>query len=970
MNKPRRSSLRLCSEAVKNESLYEANTRRVSFSRTIFVCGAEMEVSQFPLSRVSDESVEITPIDTEEPGQFSPSIRSEQSGHHDTEASGSGLTEVMRPGESQSILSDSSMFHMSIDLDPGASGPCSSQPVSADVSIEMSVSSDITPQKSEEVESVAQPPHSESEIDMSIDKTELACQEPHPSSLPHASELDNLNTPTSWSLRNLISPSSGKREEIYPIDVAITRLPSRPDHLSAKGQTKISCSRTDDSRNKNVIDPITQLSPASDKKTDLLRCLTEKKEIPPGKLTVALQTPLPFESEKRIPQSSSRRLLGSLPPLRSDRLAVQTSNQRVYRTLLGCQEPSSRRQQLVNGVNLQVDYQSMSQSQATTPLRQVKPKDWIPLTILQRSSCLRPCDVSRRYELDYLMPVVSRMESYLSQISHPAPDKIDPIVGLHPFSLLEFFDHNAHVSLAESVPELRLGVDFERILRDRVDREQLRDELLGQLHAAQLSTQCQLSVFTYMFNQRQAEVLLELLATSPETQQLETVSKLDPLDFAAQAHQRFHQCIAHAIQDYREFAAANLESLLEEKRLIISRIRDLEKELDEELCGFESTLIMQKNVARKLREDSHQLKDKALRIKSVLDEISRTEVETKDTDSIQQGLSKGLSETILQIVRDAGLQPDLIPEAPGATELFIPSRDFVKRFQVSEKKNIQDLSAEKASNKFSPADVICLSYDDHIYVIRTLFGLVHVVVTCRTVHTKISGRGELPPFVIKPEHLIIHSTEVTLPLVDLSPVDCAAVHTLAEYVINLCNSREGRSQFCRLVGMTLEKAVWFVECMVSPFFSLAGDLRAIFLSGHYVHLECTAPLENTFPTPGQRSMLHRSATSITVSADTIESKTNGALGRNNVDMLTPPGPITVTVKLCHRNTLTVLTITIVYSSLELDGAQLPDTSVKVLLGHLSRDKLNRVKEMCKVYPGCIYKAIQEIERLLSAPSAV
>ncbi|KAA0190424.1 hypothetical protein FBUS_05998, partial [Fasciolopsis buskii] len=650
-------------------------------------------------SRVSDESAEVTPIDTAESGQFSMSVGTEQSGHHHTEASGSGLTEVTRPGESQSILSDSSMFHMSIDLDPEASSPCNPQPVSADVSMEMSVSSDITPQKSGEVESVTQPPHSGSAMDMSIDRSELACQKLHPSSLSHTSELDNLDTPISWSLRSLISPSSEEKEEVYPADVAIIRLPSRRDYLSAKAQTEINCSRTDDVENKNIFEPMTQLSPASDKKTDLLEYSTEKKEIPREKPTVALQTPLPFESSKRIPQSS-RRLLGSLPPLRSDRLAVQTSNQKVYRTLLGCQERSSRHQQLVN-------------------------------------------------------------------------------------------------------------------------------------------------------------------------------------------------------------------------KLIISRIRDLEKELDEELCGLESILTTEKNG-----------------IKSVLDEISRTEVETKDTDLTQQGLSKGLSESILQIVRDRSLQPDLVPGAPGATELFIPSSDFVERVQVSGNKNIQDLSTEKASNKFSPADVICLSYDNHLYVIRTLFGLVHVVVTCRAVHAKTSGRGESPPFVIKPEHLIIHSVEVTLPLVDLSPVDCAAVHTLAEYVINLCNSREGRSQFCRLVGMTLEKAVWFIEYMMSPFFSLAGDLRAIFLSGHYVHLECSAPLETTFTTPGQPSVLHRSATSISVSVDTTESKTSGVFDRNNIDTLTLTGPITVTVKLCHRNTLTILTITIVYPSLELDGAQLPDTSVKVCLGHL------------------------------------
>lgn len=83
----------------------------------------------------------------------------------------------------------------------------------------------------------------------------------------------------------------------------------------------------------------------------------------------------------------------------------------------------------------------------------------------------------------------------------------------------------------------------------------------------------------------------------------------------------------------------------------------------------------------------------------MLDEISRTEVETKDTDLTQQGLSKGLSESILQIVRDRSLQPDLVPGAPGATELFIPSSDFVERVQVSGNKNIQDLSTEKASNK-------------------------------------------------------------------------------------------------------------------------------------------------------------------------------------------------------------------------------------------------------------------------------
>lgn len=373
------------------------------------------------------------------------SVGTEQSGHHHTEASGSGLTEVTRPGESQSILSDSSMFHMSIDLDPEASSPCNPQPVSADVSMEMSVSSDITPQKSGEVESVTQPPHSGSAMDMSIDRSELACQKLHPSSLSHTSELDNLDTPISWSLRSLISPSSEEKEEVYPADVAIIRLPSRRDYLSAKAQTEINCSRTDDVENKNIFEPMTQLSPASDKKTDLLEYSTEKKEIPREKPTVALQTPLPFESSKRIPQSS-RRLLGSLPPLRSDRLAVQTSNQKVYRTLLGCQERSSRHQQLVNKVNLQVDYQSMSQSQATTPLRQVKPKDWIPVTILQRSNCVRPCDVSRRYELDYLMPVVSRMESYLSQISHPAADKIVSILSTvvcYFCSLLSFDMHEA-----------------------------------------------------------------------------------------------------------------------------------------------------------------------------------------------------------------------------------------------------------------------------------------------------------------------------------------------------------------------------------------------------------------------------------------------------------------------------------------------------------------------------------------------
>lgn len=62
------------------------------------------------------------------------------------------------------------------------------------------------------------------------------------------------------------------------------------------------------------------------------------------------------------------------------------------------------------------------------------------------------------------------------------------------------------------------------------------------LHLLLQFTMCQFAVFL----------------SSPSTQ---------PLDFAAQAHQRFHQCIARAIQDYREFAAANLEALLEEKRV-------------------------------------------------------------------------------------------------------------------------------------------------------------------------------------------------------------------------------------------------------------------------------------------------------------------------------------------------------------------------------------------------------------------
>ncbi|VDP87336.1 unnamed protein product [Echinostoma caproni] len=204
----------------------------------------------------------------------------------------------------------------------------------------------------------------------------------------------------------------------------------------------------------------------------------------------------------------------------------------------------------------------------------------------------------------------------------------------------------------------------------------------------------------------------------------------------------------------------------------------------------------------------------------------------------------------------------------------------------------------------------------------------------------------------------------------IAPRDCEAVHTLAENVVHWFNSREGRTQFCnRLVGVTLEKSVWYVEYTMAPCFLLAGDLRAIFLSGQGVKLECTPPLEAIFATPGQRSILHRSVMSASVSGDTSELKSGCCWDRSPLDRPIPGGPFYITVKLSHQDTLTVLLIRIVLPSLESDGAQPPDVSVKVVLGQLKAGELDKVTELCKVYPGYIHKAVQMVQQFLSATCA-
>ncbi|THD25980.1 hypothetical protein D915_003206 [Fasciola hepatica] len=972
MHKPRRSSLRLCPEPLKNESMYDQNTRRVSFSRTIFVCGAEMEVSKLPLSCVSDESVEVTALDAGDAGQLSMSMGVEQVDYRHTETLGSRLTEVTRPDESQSLLLDSSTFLSSAGPCPEISVPCVSKSISHDASMEMSVCSDPTPKRSEQVRSSAsQPPQFEVEMDISIDKVELTFEKQHPSfSLP-ASKSNNSDVNMSWTSKTLISPIPRQEAETSAIDMAIVHVPCATDCLPVKTQPEVISAAPDGPENGKLIEPITRLSAGSDEEADSSKSPTGKEKGSPGMANVALLTPsLPIEGGELIPRSSIRRLLCSLPPLRSDRTALQLGNGKICHTLLGIRERSGRRQQLVNRLDLQVDDRLMSQSLATTPLRQVIPKDWIQATVLRRGDSLSTYDVTRRYEPDYLLPSVSRLQSHVTQISQiPVHDKLDLYVGLNLLSLQQFFDRNASVLVKENTLESSSFAEFEQIIRNNVDDSVTKKELLDRWHATQVSNQCQLNLLTEMYEQRQSEVLLQHLPSYPVVQQLEKMSKKDRLDFVAQAHERFHQCIRLTTQEYHEFKVANSEVIVAEKQSIIDAIHQLENQLDAKLAALESELDVEKNAAKELREVSHQLKDKTSRLKSILDEAAELEIEIRDTLLAEQQLDKTVSEHVAQIVRDTKVRPDVISVAPGATELYVPLTGFAEQTHASQNKDVRHFSAEAISNKFSPADVVCLSYGSHLYAIRTLFGLVWIVVTCRPVYTKNAAHREISEFVFKPEHLIVQSVEVKQPSLDNTPVDCDAVHTLAENVISLCSSREGRAQFCsRLIGMTLGKAIWFVEYTMTPFFLLAGDLRAIFLNGHYVHLECTPPLDATFTTPGQRSLLHRSTLSVSVSVDGCENKPGSVFDRGTTEVLIPAGPFTVTVKLCHHDAFTVLLVRIVLPSLEPNGTQVPETSIRVLLGQLSPDELDRVNDLCRVYPGHIHRAIQAVEQLLSASS--
>ncbi|CAL8096550.1 unnamed protein product [Calicophoron daubneyi] len=608
-------------------------------------------------------------------------------------------------------------------------------------------------------------------------------------------------------------------------------------------------------------------------------------------------------------------------------------------------------------------------SLATTPLRRIQaPQDWIQAVLTQRGDSFSRYDGARRYEMRHLMSDVTRLQSHAMRLeSWPLPDFGDSPFGSTIKTLYDFLEDHSNVSLdADDLSALMPALsDLEQLLsRENSCSAKIISALTKYHRAFELSRKNRIQQGTVVCMARRSSIPMRPFDRLPVVERLSKMNELERSLFLAEAHERLYKCEELAKQRLRRLIHENALDCQAEKEWIVGRVqkqKEREEEekarLCEELRKLKAETAEWREAEKLAKTTQKKLKDIAVKDAEVLKCVSEVRARNANLRSEIDRLSAELSVSNQKPSSTYRLQ-----RAVGATELFVPSSVF-----ADESRSVEDMRCE-IMNLLSPSELVCLSVEENLYSIRTLFGLLCVEVKCQRMQE--SNHPPKPPPGVEAvpieQHFVI-SAKVKSPPTNWIPVECDAVNSIATNAISFFNSQDGSSQLnARLAGLTLDKAVELVEFIMIPYLVLAADLRAIYQAEHEVEFE--APPVPEFPplTPVHRMAPWLTKSSRIQSSVLDETENQAFSDQNPIIRLIPPGPFTVTVRLFHCSTRIALLLRFVFPSMDhLHPSSSTTSVVRVLAGRLNTEPIVALVDKCTNKPGTFYQTVRAVERYLT-----
>ncbi|KAA3673968.1 uncharacterized protein DEA37_0011569 [Paragonimus westermani] len=404
-------------------------------------------------------------------------------------------------------------------------------------------------------------------------------------------------------------------------------------------------------------------------------------------------------------------------------------------------------------------------------------------------------------------------------------------------------------------------------------------------------------------------------------------------EFFAEALERLNQCGTIAKYGYCELKRQSMVEYRLEQEWERDRLNQVDLKLDAELCTLEQELSRLDTDLRSMQDMEKYWKETAKRLDVIEHESQEVLLQTEKilvhTAELDAHFRKRLL-SVPKIVHSNCLLTNA--NVVGATELFSPWNTLMIADWEDQNKDIT--VAVDLSNLLTVCAVNCLSFENHTYCLRTLFGLLWFNVACNPIQSLKEKMAQSAPTIMPLDCLVVTEVECCAPPEDSRPVDCNAVEALAAYTVEFFQSRDGRSQLrSRLVGSTLESVVKHLEFIMSPYLLLGADLRAIYIAQHEVEFNAVLPMDFTLLASTQKNLVRSTPTRLVLN-EHGQDKVNTSSDGSSLDRILPGGSINISVTLFNREVRAVVVLQFKLSSLDVDVSNCPATCLDVILGRI------------------------------------
>ncbi|KAF8562471.1 hypothetical protein P879_10591, partial [Paragonimus westermani] len=306
---------------------------------------------------------------------------------------------------------------------------------------------------------------------------------------------------------------------------------------------------------------------------------------------------------------------------------------------------------------------------------------------------------------------------------------------------------------------------------------------------------------------RRSGVLFSHSSSLPVVEQLSKMSDSQVEEFFAEALERLNQCGTIAKYGYCELKRQSMVEYRLEQEWERDRLNQVDLKLNAELCTLEQELSRLDTDLRSMQDMEKYWKETAKRLDVIEHESQEVLLQTEKILVHTAELDAQFRKRLLSVPKIAHSSCLLTnANVVGATELFSPWNTLMVADWEDQNKDIT--VAVDLSNLLTVCAVNCLSFENHTYCLRTLFGLVWFKVACDPIQSLKEKMAQSAPTIMPLDCLVVTEVECCTPPEDSRPVDCNAVEALAAYTVEFFQSRDGRSQLrSRLVGSTLESVV-------------------------------------------------------------------------------------------------------------------------------------------------------------------